>query len=140
MLSLPTRLTAIAALLVGATVMVVAGVAARLTRDDLGRSLDRRLAAAAASFRDGPAGHVDDPGRLAGEARRWLDKAMRQADQTNPYHWTGAPFSASWEERRYLPVLRREATALLEGLKPGDKVRFAIDVKRKVLVKVEKMN
>ena len=33
-----------------------------------------------------------------------------------------------------------ERTSLLEGLKPGDKVRFAIDVKRKVIVKVEKMN
>ena len=33
-----------------------------------------------------------------------------------------------------------EPASLLEGLKPGDKVRFAIDVKRKVIVKVEKMN
>ena len=54
--SLPTRLTAIAALLVAATVLVVAGVAVRLMRDDLGASLDRRLDSAAASFRDGPAG------------------------------------------------------------------------------------
>ena len=70
--SLPTRLTAIAALLVAATVLVVAGVAARLMRDDLGGSLDRRLSSAAASFRDGPAGRVKDPGQLAAEARRWL--------------------------------------------------------------------
>jgi Cu/Ag efflux protein CusF len=33
-----------------------------------------------------------------------------------------------------------EPASLLEGLKPGDKVRFAIDVKRKVIVKVEKIN
>jgi Cu(I)/Ag(I) efflux system periplasmic protein CusF len=33
-----------------------------------------------------------------------------------------------------------EPASLLEGLKPGDRVRFAIDVKRKVIVKVEKMN
>ena len=33
-----------------------------------------------------------------------------------------------------------ETTSLLEGLKPGDKVRFAIDPKRKVIVKVEKIN
>jgi Cu(I)/Ag(I) efflux system periplasmic protein CusF len=33
-----------------------------------------------------------------------------------------------------------EPASLIEGLKPGDKVRFAIDVKRKVIVKVEKMN
>jgi len=70
--SLPTRLTAIAALLVAATVLVVAGVAARLMRDDLGASLDRRLEAAATSFRQGPAGRVADPAALAAEARRWL--------------------------------------------------------------------
>jgi two-component system OmpR family sensor kinase len=70
--SLPTRLTAIAALLVAATVLVVAGVAVRLMRDDLGASLDRRLDSAAASFRDGPAGRVTDPVQLAAEARRWL--------------------------------------------------------------------
>ena len=33
-----------------------------------------------------------------------------------------------------------EPGSLLEGLKPGDKVRFAIDPKRKVIVKVEKIN
>jgi len=33
-----------------------------------------------------------------------------------------------------------EPTSLLEGLKPGDRVRFAIDPKRKVIVKVEKIN
>ncbi len=70
--SLPTRLTVIAALLVAATVLVVAGVAARLMRDDLGASLDRRLGSAATSFRDGPAGRVADPAQLVGEARRWL--------------------------------------------------------------------
>jgi Cu(I)/Ag(I) efflux system protein CusF len=33
-----------------------------------------------------------------------------------------------------------EPASLLDGLKPGDKVRFAIDVKRKVIVSVERMN
>jgi len=33
-----------------------------------------------------------------------------------------------------------EPASLLTGLKVGDKVRFAIDVKRKVIVKVEKLN
>jgi Cu/Ag efflux protein CusF len=33
-----------------------------------------------------------------------------------------------------------EPTSLLAGLKPGDRVRFAIDPKRKVIVKVEKIN
>jgi signal transduction histidine kinase len=79
--SLPTRLTAIAALLVAATVLVVAGVAARLMRDDLGASLDRRLNSAAVSFRDGPAARVADPAQLAGEARRWLAVQAHGADE-----------------------------------------------------------
>jgi two-component system OmpR family sensor kinase len=71
-ISLTTRLTAIAALLVAATVLVVGGVAVRIMRDDLGADLDRRLRSAATSFRQGPAGRVADPAQLAGEARRWL--------------------------------------------------------------------
>ena len=33
-----------------------------------------------------------------------------------------------------------DSASLLEGLKAGDKVRFTIDVKKKTIVKVEKMN
>ena len=80
-ISLPTRLTAIAALLVAATVLVVAGVAARLMRDDLGASLDRRLGSAATSFREGPAGRVTDPAQLAAEARRWLAVQAHAEDE-----------------------------------------------------------
>lgn len=80
-LSLPTRLTAIAALLVAATVLMVGGVAVRLMRDDLGATLDRRLDSAAASFRTGPAGRVTDPAQLAGEARRWLAVQAHGADE-----------------------------------------------------------
>jgi two-component system OmpR family sensor kinase len=80
-LSLPTRLTAIAALLVAATVLMVGGVAVRLMRDDLGATLDRRLESAATSFRNGPAGRVTDPAQLAGEARRWLSVQAHGADE-----------------------------------------------------------
>ena len=79
--SLPTRLTAIAALLVAATVLVVGGVAVRLMRDDLGANLDRRLRSAATSFRDGPAGRVANPGQLAAEARRWLAVQAHAEDE-----------------------------------------------------------
>ena len=79
--SLPTRLTAIAALLVAATVLVVAGVAVRLMRDDLGATLDRRLNSAATSFRHGPAGRVSDPAQLAAEARRWLAVQAHAGDE-----------------------------------------------------------
>ncbi|HYH51962.1 MAG TPA: histidine kinase dimerization/phospho-acceptor domain-containing protein, partial [Acidimicrobiia bacterium] len=79
--SLPTRLTAIAALLVAATVLVVGGVAVRLMRDDLGATLDRRLDSAATSFRDGPAARVTDPAQLAAEARRWLAVQAHAEDE-----------------------------------------------------------
>jgi two-component system OmpR family sensor kinase len=79
--SLPTRLTAIAALLVAATVLVVGGVAVRLMRDDLGANLDRRLRSAATSFRDGPAGRVGDPAQLSNEARRWLAVQAHAEDE-----------------------------------------------------------
>jgi signal transduction histidine kinase len=79
--SLPTRLTAIAALLVAATVLVVGGVAVRLMRDDLGSNLDRRLRSAATSFREGPAGRVADPAELAAEARRWLAVQAHAEDE-----------------------------------------------------------
>jgi Cu/Ag efflux protein CusF len=35
---------------------------------------------------------------------------------------------------------RTEPPSLLEGLKPGDKIRFSIDVEKKVIVKIEKMS
>ena len=79
--SLPTRLTAIAALLVAATVLVVGGVAVRLMRDDLGATLDRRLGSAATSFRDGPAARVTDSAQLAAEARRWLAVQAHAEDE-----------------------------------------------------------
>jgi len=80
-ISLPTRLTAIAALLVAATVLVVGGVAVRLMRDDLGANLDRRLGSAATSFREGPAGRVGGPAQLAAEARRWLAVQAHAEDE-----------------------------------------------------------
>ncbi|MGH9036650.1 MAG: hypothetical protein ACRD0O_12885, partial [Acidimicrobiia bacterium] len=55
-----------------ATVLVVAGVTARLTRQHLSEALDRRLTAAAVSFREGPAYGVAGPPALAGAARTWL--------------------------------------------------------------------
>jgi signal transduction histidine kinase len=80
-LSLPTRLTGIAALLVAATVLVVGGVAVRLMRDDLGATLDKRLGSAATSFREGPAGRVGDSAQLAAEARRWLAVQAHAEDE-----------------------------------------------------------
>ncbi|HEY3238317.1 MAG TPA: HAMP domain-containing sensor histidine kinase [Acidimicrobiia bacterium] len=64
-----------------ATVLVVAGVTARLTRQHLTEALDRRLAAAATSFRDGPAGRVTDPTALSGAARNWLATQPHSRDE-----------------------------------------------------------
>jgi Cu(I)/Ag(I) efflux system periplasmic protein CusF len=33
-----------------------------------------------------------------------------------------------------------EPSSLLEGLKPGDKVRFSIDMEKKVIIKIEKLS
>ena len=65
--SLPTRLTAIAALLVAATVLVVAGRRRPADRDDLGAGPRPEARSAAASFREGPAGRVKRPGPVAAE-------------------------------------------------------------------------
>ena len=64
-----------------ATVLVVAGVTARLTRQHLSEALDRRLSAAADSFRDGPAGRVSGPPELAGAARGWLATQPHSGDE-----------------------------------------------------------
>ena len=80
-LSLSTRLTAISALLVAATVLVVAGATARLTRQHLTEALDRRLTAAASSFRDGPASRVTSPADLTGAARTWLATQPHSRDE-----------------------------------------------------------
>jgi two-component system OmpR family sensor kinase len=66
---------------VAATVLVVAGVTARLTRQHLAEALDQRLAAAATSFQEGPARGVAGPGALAGAARTWLATQPHSADE-----------------------------------------------------------
>jgi two-component system OmpR family sensor kinase len=66
---------------VAATVLVVAGVTARLTRQHLTEALDRRLAAAATSFREGPAGRVTDPDDLPAAARAWLAVQPHSRDE-----------------------------------------------------------
>jgi two-component system OmpR family sensor kinase len=71
-LPLTVRLAATYALLVAATLLVVAAVAIQLTRSHLSRSLDERLAATVESFRRGPASAVDKPGELEEQARAWL--------------------------------------------------------------------
>lgn len=71
-LPLSLRLISTYAVLVTATLLVVAGLAIHLTRTHLRRELDLRLSAAVESFQEGPARRVQKPEDLAGEARKWL--------------------------------------------------------------------
>jgi hypothetical protein len=71
---LTVRLTATYALLVAATLLVVAALAIQLTRSHLARSLDEGLVAAVESFRRGPAVLVEDPEELEPRARAWLQR------------------------------------------------------------------
>ena len=78
---LTVRLTAIYALLVAATLLVVAAVALQLTRRHLAAELDQRLAAVVESFRVGPATRVTAAADLAQEARRWIATTPVPRDQ-----------------------------------------------------------
>jgi two-component system, OmpR family, sensor kinase len=80
---------------VAATVLVVAGVTARLTRQHLTEALDRRLAAAATSFRDGPAGRVTDPADLPAAARSWLAVQPHSRDEVVAVHTAGGEVLAT---------------------------------------------
>jgi two-component system OmpR family sensor kinase len=71
-LPLAVRLTALYALLVAATLLVVIGVTSIVVRSHLDRQVDAQLLAAAASFGRGPAAHADDENALLGAARAWL--------------------------------------------------------------------
>jgi two-component system OmpR family sensor kinase len=63
---------AITALLVAASLLVVAGVVLRLTRQHLDGELERHLSSVVRSFQEGPAAGIARAGDLAPAARRWL--------------------------------------------------------------------
>ena len=80
-MSLTVRLALTYALLVGATLLVVLGLAVQLTRAYLSNSLDRRLTSAVRSFQEGPAGRVRQPEDLVSEGSRWLSVSSFPGDQ-----------------------------------------------------------
>jgi signal transduction histidine kinase len=80
-LSLTGRLALIYALLVGATLLVVLGLAVQLTRSLLSQSLDDRLLSAVESFQRGPARRVKQPDDLVLAAERWLQVSAFPSDQ-----------------------------------------------------------
>ncbi len=71
-LPLFVRLAATYALIVAATLIVVAGLTVQITRTYLMRTLDGRLASAVRSFQEGPSRLVGRPEDLAPAARAWL--------------------------------------------------------------------
>jgi len=89
-LSLPVRLAATYALLVGAALLVVAGLVIQLVRSHLESGLDDRLSAAVTSFADGPARGVEDADGLQREARRWLALHGFAADEAAAIRIEGA--------------------------------------------------
>ncbi|HEX2026116.1 MAG TPA: hypothetical protein VHH92_06945, partial [Actinomycetota bacterium] len=71
-LPLTARLVLTYALLVAATLLVVAGLAIQLTRNELAAALDERLLAVVESFREGPGAGVTDQADLVSQTERWL--------------------------------------------------------------------
>ncbi|HEV3475096.1 MAG TPA: ATP-binding protein, partial [Actinomycetota bacterium] len=80
-LPLTLRLAATYALLVAATLLVVAAVAVYLTRNHLSASRDSRLVALVESFREGPGSRITGAGDVPGEARAWLEATPIDEEQ-----------------------------------------------------------
>ena len=70
--ALTFRVAWIYAVLVAATLLVVAGIALHLNRRHLDSALEERLVATVDSFRNGPARILEGPDELAAVARDWL--------------------------------------------------------------------
>jgi len=80
-MSLTVRLALTYALLVGATLLVVLGLAVQLTRAYLSNSLDRRLTSVVQSFQEGPATRIRQPEDLIFEGSQWLSVSAFPGDQ-----------------------------------------------------------
>lgn len=80
-LPLSARLVITYALLVAATLLVVAALATQITRNELSSAVDDRLAAVVESFRRGPGARVTDQAELEEQVRRWLEATAFPRDQ-----------------------------------------------------------
>jgi two-component system, OmpR family, sensor kinase len=78
---LTLRLAWIYAVLVAATLLIVAGVALHLNRRHLDAALDARLVATVDSFRSGPGNRVQTPDDVLAAARAWLSASAFPEDQ-----------------------------------------------------------
>jgi two-component system, OmpR family, sensor kinase len=80
-LPLSARLAITYALLVAATLLVVAALVAQLTRSSLASAVDDRLETVVDSFRRGPGAQVADEAQLFDEARNWLAATAIPGDE-----------------------------------------------------------
>jgi signal transduction histidine kinase len=80
-LRLSTRLLVTYAMLLSATVIVVAGIVVVVTRGFMMETLDDRLSSTVESFRDGPGEDLSTPAQLATQSRLWLERSSFPADQ-----------------------------------------------------------
>ena len=94
-LPLPVRLGLIFALLLGATLLAVAGVSLAIARSHLERALDNELAGSARSFQGGPAARARGAAALEVETRRWLAEHPLPAGQMAAMRIRGGPVLTS---------------------------------------------
>ena len=80
-LPLAARLGLTYALLVAATLLVVAALATQLTRNELAFALDERLTAVVDAFRRGPGARIGEGSALIEETRSWLRATAFPQDQ-----------------------------------------------------------
>ena len=80
-LRLSTRLLLTYAMLLSATVIVVAGIVVLVTRGFMMETLDDRLSSTVESFREGPGRDLSSPTELTTRTRSWLRRSAFPADQ-----------------------------------------------------------
>jgi hypothetical protein len=80
-LRLSTRLLLTYAMLLSATVIVVAGIVVLVTRGFMMETLDDRLSSTVESFREGPGRDLSSPAELTTRTRSWLRRSAFPADQ-----------------------------------------------------------
>jgi signal transduction histidine kinase len=78
---LSTRLLLTYAMLLSATVIVVAGIVVLVTRGFMMETLDDRLSSTVESFREGPGRDLSTPAQMATRTRSWLRRSAFPADQ-----------------------------------------------------------
>jgi len=112
---LSLRMLGIYAVLVAATLLFVAALSVRLTRNHLMEQLDSRLTAVVQAFTKGPASAVSKPEDLAVEGGRWLAAQAFPEDQVAVVRTNDGRFFATESNIDLRQV--REAPLLLQSMR-----------------------